>query len=140
MRMAGIDYGMKRIGVALSDERGVLASPLGVIEHGRSLETAAAAVAKSLEKHLPLKGIVIGLPLHLKGTESHLSEQVRLFAKQLQQLLAVPLYFWDERLTSAQVDRTLREVGFNRKQRAARSDAMAAAAILQNYLDSLESR
>jgi putative holliday junction resolvase len=136
-RLAGIDFGTVRIGLAISDERHLLARPLCFVYAGKSLQEAGGAIQRELSKLIPLKTVVLGLPLHLNGRESPLSLQVRELSTILEDLLSVPIVLWDERLTTVQVERSLKECGFNRKKRAERLDAESAAAILQNYLDSL---
>lgn len=136
MRLAGIDFGKKRIGLAVSDERRIFSRPLICIYAEKTLEDTLQWILKALAPYLPLEKIIIGLPLHLNGKESPLSQEVRAFAEKLEEVAKIPIVLWDERLTSAQVERTLKEAEFSRKERTPLIDAMAAAAILQNYLDS----
>ena len=131
-RLVGIDFGKKRIGVALSDERKILASPLCTLEKFSSLKEAASSLKEKLKAHAPIAAIVVGLPLHMSGKESDLSTLARQFAE----LLEGPIIFWDERLSSRQVERAMRDAGVKRKKQAQLTDKLAAAAILQNYLDS----
>lgn len=102
-------------------------------------EETLQRILTALSPYAPLVSIVIGLPLHLSGKESPLSSEVRIFAKELEIAFKIPVILWDERLTSAQVERTLKEAEMSRKKRTALVDAMAAAVILQNYLDHLGS-
>lgn len=134
-RLVGIDFGLKRIGVALSDPRQVIATPFLVIELSGSLVKTAIALKGKLAAYKDLGGIVVGLPLHLSGEESELSLLARKFAAALEEQFSLPLIFWDERLTSAQVEKSLKETSCTRKKRAQLSDTLAAALILQNYLD-----
>jgi putative Holliday junction resolvase len=134
-RVAGIDYGTVRIGVALSDERRIIAQPLTKFSAHKTKEETAKALAELLLKHAPLDAVVIGLPLMMNGKESPMSQEVRAFAKILETLLSCPIIFWDERLSSAQIERTLKEGDVKRKQRAGLVDTLAATLILQNYLD-----
>ncbi len=136
MRIVGIDFGLARIGIAISDERQIFASPLKYIEVEKNLDRTLKKVLAEFASYSSIEKIVIGLPLHLNGKESPLSLQVRAFAKRLEELSNLPIILWDERLTSAQVERTLKEASFSRKKRTPLIDAMAAAAILQNFLDS----
>lgn len=138
-RIAAIDFGTVRIGIAVSDERQILASPLSTIVAKPTLKETAALVAHTLSAY-SLDKVVIGLPLFLDGKESPMSQKAREFGTHLESLLAIPIIYWDERLSSSQVDRTLKEGGLNRKKRAALSDKLAAAAILQNYLDYLKTK
>lgn len=136
MRVAGIDFGQKRIGLAISDERQFFATPLTCIFTQKTSEETLQLLSKAFLRFQPLEKIVLGLPLHLNGKESPLSIEVRAFAEKLKVAFDIPIILWDERLTSAQVERTLKEAEFSRKKRTDLIDAMAAAAILQNFLDS----
>lgn len=139
-RIACIDFGLARIGIALSDERHILASPFKLIQAHKKLEDTAKLIAQEFAPHLPLLRIVIGLPLHLNGKESEMSLKARELGAHLKVLLNIELVFWDERLSSLQVQRTLQEANFSRKKQTPLIDKMAAAAILQNYLDSISLR
>lgn len=135
-RIVGVDFGKKRIGIALSDERKILASPLLTLDAFASLKEAALILKEKLTPYTPIESIVVGLPLHMSGEESELSTLARKFAEQLSEVLELPIIFWDERLSSRQVERSMREAGVKRKKQATLTDKLAAAAILQNYLDS----
>jgi putative Holliday junction resolvase len=135
-RIVGIDFGQKRIGIAASDERQIFAQPLTCIIAGKNSTATIKEIQAYLVPYQPFEKIVIGLPLHLSGKESPLSIEVRAFAQKLEEAFQIPIILWDERLTSCQVERTLKEAEFSRKKRATLIDAMAAAAILQNFLDS----
>lgn len=137
-RAMGIDAGERRIGMAIGDELGLIASPLGMVERGPGdVERILDAVRQQNAKVL-----VIGLPMGLSGREGPQAAAVRAFAGQLEAAAAgeVDITFWDERLTSAVAERALRERSGGRKQRKSEVrrgeiDAMAAAVILQGYLD-----
>lgn len=135
-RVAAIDYGKARVGLAVSDERGILAQPYPCLKAGKTLEDTARIIAAELAKHTQLGSIVIGLPLHMSGHESPLSEEVRRLAPLLETICHVPVKLWDERLTTAQVERGLKDAGMRRKQRSSLVDSLSAALILQNFLDS----
>lgn len=135
MRVAGIDYGQARIGLAVSDPGKFLASPLKAIATKRNLRDTAAAILLEFSSYEPIEKYVIGLPLMMSGKESPGSKIVRELALILEELSGKTIVLWDERLTTAQVERTLKEAEMNRKKRTQYIDAMAAAAILQNYLD-----
>lgn len=135
MRIAAIDYGKARIGLAISDVGQSLASPLKAIATKKTHKETALLIIQELRQHAPFEKIVLGLPLLLSGKESPLSLDVRKLAKELEEIVNRPILLWDERLTSAQVEKTLREAKMKRKKRKKYIDAMAAAAILQNYLD-----
>jgi putative holliday junction resolvase len=130
-RVIGLDVGSKRIGVAISDELGVLASPRGAI-HRQSYNKDAAAIA-SLVQESEAECVVVGLPLGLSGHETNQTRRVRQFAEMLASRITVPVELWDERLTTvaaqaiAPLDRAARQAGL--------LDAVAAALILQGYLD-----
>lgn len=135
-RLAGIDYGRARIGLAISDENRIIAQPLDTVRASSDLAQSARLVAHALTRYKPIDRIVIGLPLMLNGTEGEMAKEVKAFAALLEQYLPVPLVFWDERLTSAGVEKMLLGLDVSRKKRAELSDALAAVSILQNYLDS----
>jgi putative Holliday junction resolvase len=133
MRILALDYGTKRVGLALSDETGTIAQPLGFLpaEPASKLfdllkETVAG---RSVEE------IVVGLPRNMNGTYGPAADQARAFAASLQQVVAVPVNTWDERLTSVQANRFLIQTGMRREKRKERVDQTAAAILLQSYLD-----
>lgn len=135
-RIAGIDFGLARIGLALSDERYIFASPFKMMKAGKNLQETAALIAQELSSYAPLHSAVIGLPLHMNGKDSEMSIKVRELSSYLSSLLNVEVVLWDERLSSAQVQRTLKEAQISRKNQKLLIDKSAAAAILQNFLDS----
>lgn len=130
-RAIGIDVGAKRVGVAVSDELKVLATPRGMIRR-RSYNKDAAAIAALVEE-LGADVVVVGLPLGLAGQSTDQTERVQRFADMLASRLPVPTELWDERLTTVAA-RAI--VGSKQEaRRAGRVDALAAAFILQAYLD-----
>ena len=137
-----LDVGSKRIGVAVSDESRTIATPLGVIRRG----TGDHAVVRRFVAEWQVERLVIGLPTSLSGREGPQAAEVRAFAVSLapnlaqDDRLAPTIDFWDERLTTAIADRALVNVGANRAQRKTRIDAVAAAVILQDYLEALRQR
>ncbi|MDP1608045.1 MAG: Holliday junction resolvase RuvX [Chlamydiales bacterium] len=134
MRIAAIDYGERRIGIALSDSNGRIALPLTTVEGGRK---AVSNVLKALESYKgQIQLIVIGLPLLMNGKEGPMAQQVHTFAKQLEEASQLRIVFVDERLSSAQADKRLQEIPMNRKARSAKIDMTAATLLLQHYLDS----
>lgn len=135
-RIASIDFGLKRIGIAISDERQIFSQPLKPILAEKSVDKTIQSLLEALTPYNPSK-LIIGLPLHLNGKDSPLSLQVRSFAEKLEKISSIPIVLWDERLTSAQVERTLKEAAISRKKRTHLVDGMAAALILQNFLDSI---
>lgn len=134
-RIACIDYGQVRIGLALSDTTHFLASPFKTILAKKHLKETAQEILLTLAEFEPISKIVIGLPLHLNGKDSPNSLTVRKLAHLLEELSDKTIVLWDERLTTTQVERTLKETQMSRKKRSKYIDAMAAAAILQSYLD-----
>lgn len=144
-RMIGIDYGMARIGVALSDPTKLIASPLVTLQAEKKLELTAAKLVAELTKmaqqaNYEIEGIVIGLPLLLNGKLGALADEVQLLAELMRKLCTIPIHTWDERLTSVQADRSLREGHMNRKNRSKVVDKVAAVILLQNYLDYLRNK
>lgn len=131
-RLLGIDFGLTRIGIAISDERKVIATAIGNI---KTKEQPLEALQNILKKYSSLEAIILGLPLLLNGKEGEMALRVRSFAALLESCFHVPVIFWDERLSSIQVERFLVECGVNRKKRAKISDEQAAALILQDYLN-----
>ena len=135
-RYLGIDFGIARLGLAISDERKCLALPIGRIRAGKTYAETIDSLRQALVSYKSIEKIVIGLPLQLNGTEGEMAKLVRAFAAELEKAFQWPIVFWDERLTSSEVEQRLKEAGLNRKKRAEHSDELAAMTILQNYLDS----
>lgn len=131
-RVFSLDYGRARIGIALSDDRRCIATPLLALPHDK---TFPQKLQELLTKWKPVDMILLGLPLLMNGKESPMSIEVRAFAEKLKTYLTIPVVLWDERLSSAQSDRLLREAEMNRKQRSEKIDAMSAAVVLQSYLE-----
>lgn len=132
-RLMGLDVGTKTIGLALSDTRLVIASPLDTIRRRRFRDDMAALFALA-DKH-DVGGMVIGLPLSLDGRDSPRTQSVRQFARNLLGLRDMPVAFWDERLSTAAVTREMIAHDMTRKRRAEIVDRVAAAYILQGFLD-----
>ncbi len=136
-RIAAIDFGKVRIGLAITDERRIIAQPLETIRAAKDNAQTATLIAQALSRYKDIDTVVIGLPLLLNGKEGEMALLVKAFAKVLEQALPYPIVFWDERLTSSGVERMLLDMDVSRKKRAELSDALSAVSILQNYLDSL---
>ncbi len=134
-RLLGLDVGTKTIGLALSDTRRVIASPLDTIRRRRFRDDAAALFALA-ERH-GVGGLVIGLPLSLGGGDSPRTQSVRQFARNVLALHDLPVLLWDERLSTAAVTREMIAADNTRKRRAAIVDKVAAAYILQGCLDAM---
>jgi putative Holliday junction resolvase len=141
MRVLGIDFGQRRLGLAVSDPSATLARPWRTLEAGADPRASAHAVAALLtsgrEPDLEdLGAIVVGLPKRLGGGDTDQTEPARRFATELERLTALPVHLQDERLTSYEADVRLAERERDWRRRKARLDAAAAAVILQDYLDS----
>jgi len=133
-RILGIDHGKKRTGVAISDEAGVVATPLALVEAG-----ARSAVIKEICRLVEEYGaeeIVVGMPLNLDGTKGRRAADAERFAQALARATGLPVHTWDERFSTMAVSRVLREADISRSRRKGVLDSNAAAYILQGYLDS----
>ena len=133
-RLAGIDYGGKRIGVAVCDGDRSIASPLEMRQ--RQNETGDAEYFRRLAKDYDLVGFVVGLPVHASGDESAKSQEFRRFGAWLSDATGLPVAFFDERYTSAQADALMAGHGLSRRQKKGRRDMLAAQVILAAYLES----
>jgi putative Holliday junction resolvase len=134
-RVMGLDVGTKTIGLALSDTRLVIASPLDTIRRRRFRDDAAALFAL-IDRH-EAGGLVFGLPLSLDGSDSPRTQSVRQFARNLLALRDMPAALWDERMSTAAVTREMIAHDMTRKRRAEIVDRVAAAYILQGFLDAM---
>lgn len=132
-RLIGLDLGTKTIGVALSDSMRSVATPMVVLKKSK-LKEDLANLSKIIEQH-GISGIVLGLPKNMDGSEGPRCQATRAFARNISEPLGVPILFWDERLSTAAVERTMIEADTSRKKRAAVVDKAAAAWILQGALD-----
>ena len=130
MRSMGLDIGDRRIGVALSDPLGILASPLTIIEC-RDEPTGIEAIVNLIGQH-QVGRIIAGLPLSMDGSVGQQAGKVKAFVRELCRHTEIPVEFRDERLSTVSARRLARAAG---KTRQSRHDAMAAALILQGYLD-----
>jgi putative Holliday junction resolvase len=129
----GLDVGERRVGVAVSDELGAIATPLATVERGPRDVTEIS----DLVREWSVSRLVVGLPTGLSGREGPQAALVRSFAVTLEEALppTVELVFWDERLTTAIAERSLIAAGTRRQRRKEQIDAVAAAVLLQSYLD-----
>ena len=134
-RLLGLDVGTKTIGMALSDVTRSVATPFDTIH--RSKFTADAKTIREVVEKNQVGALVIGFPLNLDGSEGPRAQSTRAFASNLAAHVEVPMVFWDERLSTAAVERHLIEADASRKRRAEVVDRMAAAYILQGALDRL---
>jgi putative Holliday junction resolvase len=133
MRILALDHGTKRIGVAVSDELHMIAQPLEFIPAEPLADVFARLEVLVREKEVGL--ILVGMPRNMDGLYGPAAEKVRDFIGALREAIPVPLKTWDERLTSAQANRVLLEANVRRDRRKEKVDAMAAAVLLQSYLD-----
>ena len=131
-RRIGFDFGDVRIGVACSDQSGVLASPLEFLVNGEG--NLEAKISELFAQFEPLY-IAIGFPIHLSGKESEKSKSVTKFAELISTLTKAPIYLIDERMTTVSASRILREAGHNSKSARSEIDSAAAAAILDSALN-----
>jgi len=139
-RLLGLDVGAKTIGLAISDKRFTVASPLETIHRGKLADDVAAL--RDLCEGRMVGGLVVGLPINMDGSEGPRCQSVRQFVANLAERgLDLPAAFWDERLSTAAVERLLiNEADMSRKRRGQVVDKMAAAYILQGALDALTAR
>lgn len=138
-RVAALDIGERRIGVAISDVTGTLARPVGVLQtsgiDGDAVDRAASEIARLAAEEDGLARLVIGLPRHLDGTPSDMTPRVEAFAARLRARTDLPVVLQDERLTSREAESRLALREKDWRVRKQRLDAAAAAVILQEYLD-----
>ncbi|MCP5470352.1 MAG: Holliday junction resolvase RuvX [Chlamydiales bacterium] len=134
-RKVAIDFGLKRLGIAISDESGLIAMPLPNVEAHKQSETTVDRILKALDSY-EIDEIIVGNPLHLSGRSSFLSDEVKHFVAILEKHVSVGVKLWDERLSTLQAERSLREGNLSRKKRAKLVDSVAAVILLQSFLDS----
>jgi putative Holliday junction resolvase len=135
MRILALDHGTKRIGIAVSDELKMIAQPLEFV--GAEPFADVLARLKELIRDKQVELILVGLPRNMNGSYGPAALKVQDFVAALRGALAVPVKTWDERLTSAQANRCLIQGNVRREKRKEKVDKMAAAILLQSYLDSL---
>ena len=133
-RVLGIDFGERRIGLALSDPMGIIAKPLRTIDRKKTTDYISEILNTSKENNANI--IVVGLPLTLRGEESKQTQVVKKFIEELTQLGKIPVVPVDERYSSIAAKRSLQEQGVKTGHEKGRVDETAAAIILQEYLDS----
>ncbi|PYY07491.1 MAG: Holliday junction resolvase RuvX [Acidobacteria bacterium] len=132
-RVLGLDVGSKTIGVAVSDPLGITAQGLNTIR--RKNKRLDFAQLDALIRQYQIAEIVVGYPLRMSGAEGTQAEKMQQFAQELRQRFALPVHLWDERLTSAEANRLLRESEMSIKRRGEVVDRMAAVLILQGWMD-----
>jgi putative Holliday junction resolvase len=135
-RILGIDFGERRIGLALSDPTATIAQPLPTIKRRMGKRPPIAALVEIITQH-EVERVIVGLPLDLAGDETEWTRTVRAFGDKLHARAQVPVDYLDERLTSVQAERAVRSIGLKRSDREQkeRVDAAAAVLLLQTFLD-----
>lgn len=133
-RVLGLDVGARRIGVAVSDELGITAQGLATLQRKNKKHDFAHFYRVIREYNVG--EIVVGLPLRMSGAEGTQAEKIQLFADDLRKHFKLPVHLWDERLTSAEANRLLREMDLSIEKRGQAVDRMAAILILQSWMDS----
>lgn len=133
MRLAALDVGDKRIGVAVCDPLEIAAFPVGTLTRVGSLKRDATAVAALLAEQ-EADGVVVGLPLSLDGGVGPQAIKTQGFGRALAKIIALPVVYWDESLSSVEADEMMILLGMSREKRRAQIDSRAAAVILDSYL------
>jgi len=140
-RIIAIDFGMARLGIAMSDEQKIIATPILTVTAERKMQATVTKLLSELKAHSQANGyvieeIVVGMPFLMSGKKGLLADEVHHFIEELKINIDVPITAWDERLSSVQAERSLREGTLTRKRRSRIVDTVAATIILQSYLDS----
>jgi putative Holliday junction resolvase len=135
-RVLGLDVGSRRIGIAVSDPLGITAQGLDTLQR-RNKRTDMVALERVIREY-EVREIVVGLPLRMSGAEGTQSEKMEVFADELRKRFRLPVHMWDERLTSAEANRLLRETELSIEKRAKAVDRMAAVLILQGWMEGRE--
>ncbi len=135
MRILALDHGTKRIGVAVSDETKTIAQPLEYIPAEPFADFLKRLKELLIEKEIDL--VLIGLPRNMDGSYGPAAQKVEAFVAVLRNAITIPVKTWDERLTSSQANRILIQGGVRRDKRKEKVDKMAAAILLQSYLDGI---
>ena len=135
-RVLGLDVGSKTIGIAISDPLGITAQGLDTIRRKNKRQDFERLGC--LIQQYAVAEIVVGYPLRLSGVEGRQSEKMQVFAEELRKKFGLPVHLWDERLTSSQANRILREAELSIKKRGEAVDRLAAVLILQNWMEAKE--
>ncbi|HEY6402092.1 MAG TPA: Holliday junction resolvase RuvX [Blastocatellia bacterium] len=130
-----LDYGERGVGVAISDELQLTVRPLTTIRREKRKRAEVIERVRELVSENEISTLVVGLPLNMNGTRGAAVERVESFISDLRRNVSIPIVAVDERLTSREADRILREMGVGLRERRARSDEYAALLILQDYID-----
>lgn len=138
MRWMAIDPGLKRVGLALSDDEGQLASPYKTLERANDEQLLALLASEAAQNGVG--EIVLGLPLRMNGSEGPEAKRARKLQRELSRASSLPVVLWDERLTTAAAERELRGAGLKGGRKKAILDQAAATLLLQSYLDARQYR
>ena len=132
-RIIALDYGIKRVGMAVCDPMMIIASGLGTLPNDGNL---IKKILEFIEKYNPVE-LVLGMPTNLNGEQGTQAKEVVAFSEKLKLSVSIPIIFWDERFTSKMAVDAMREVGLNKKKRAqkGRIDEISAILILQSYIE-----
>lgn len=132
-RILAVDWGERRVGVAISDATGLLARALPTIETRSERQTVRSLL--EVARREEAEEVVVGLPLHMDGTRGEAATSAETLARRLHAQSGLPVHLWDERLTSVEAERLAREAGEKIRGRKGRVDARAAEVLLQSFLD-----
>jgi len=133
-KIMGLDPGEKTIGVAVSDDLMITAQPVETVR--RTTMAGDLDALEALARRHRITEVVVGLPIHMNGTKGAMARKAEALSLRLGERLKIPVVLWDERLSTAGAERSLLEAGLSRRKRRAVVDRVAAALILQSYLDS----
>ncbi len=134
-RLIGIDLGLKRVGVSISDDLGIFAHPLDTIAYRNQRQVLEEAIALAVAHEVV--GFVVGIPKNMDGTLGESARRSVRFARKLQARSGLPVVLWDERLTTSQAEREMIGLGMSRRRRRLSIDEAASVLILENYLRSV---
>lgn len=132
-RVLAVDYGERRVGLALSDPAGLIAQGLETIQKAGTVESLASIV--DIVEEQQVREIILGLPVHMDGTTGEMAGKVEAFADELRKKVSCDVRTWDERLTSVSARRAMHEMGGSTRGNKGGLDRIAATLLLQNYLD-----
>jgi len=138
MRVVAIDYGTKRIGLAITDITKTIAYPYKTVQTGKNFEETSQNILEALKDYLnEIETIIVGLPLQLKGSYSQMTQEVKDFVQVFQTKTKIPIQFIDERFSSKMAEQHLKDnLKMNRKKRSKIVDPIAATLLLQNFIHS----
>jgi putative holliday junction resolvase len=139
-RILAVDFGHVRMGLAISDPLNMFASPLPLIQGFKNPKKAAESLVAAIKeicatRKIEIDLILVGLPLHLDGSESERSQEVRAFIEAIKELVPIKIQLFDERMTTLQAERSLIEANVSRKKRTRTIDGVSSTILLQSFLD-----